>query len=384
MKALMVILSVLLPLGSISQPLTSINFKDWYDPENEVQLTFQVIKSDSMHVHYRLVSRAFNADKYTITWEKRDSYTQREGIPIPADTLTTSMDKQWVGKLSLVVPAKPWLLVAKVTNKESKKSWVYFKLIDPAYPINGWLENEAGQVHERYVTIHKAYTVNSAGSQPLFVSYYRSDFQAATPPFSDKTIKADRFMFYDSTFKAPVGSKFIPNQPGLYLFQRDTNAAEGFAFRCVSEIYPKFSKIADLAEPLIYVTTPEEYGALVNANGDKAKFDKVILDITRDKDRAKTFMRNYFRRIELANLYFSSYKTGWKTDRGMIYTIFGLPDEVSINDGSESWNYDAFKVRFTFVKSGSVYDPDNYVLLRDKRFTESWFSTIDLWRKSRF
>lgn len=384
MKALLVILSVLLPLGSISQPLTSINFKDWYDPENEVQLTFQIIKSDSMHVHYRFLSRANTANKYTITWEKRDSYTQREGILIPADTLALSVGNQWFGKLSFAVPSKSWLLVTKVTNTESKKSWVYFKLIDPAYPINGWLENEAGQVHERYVTIHKAYTVNSAGSQPLFVSYYRSDFQAATPPFSDKTIKADRFMFYDSTFKAPSGSKFIPNQPGLYLFQRDTNAAEGFAFRCVSEIFPKFSKIADLAEPLIYVTTPEEYSALVNANGDKAKFDKVILDITRDKERAKTFMRNYFRRIELANLYFSSYKTGWKTDRGMIYTIFGLPDEVSINDGSESWNYDTFKVRFTFVKSGSVYDPDNYVLLRDKRFTESWFSTIDLWRKSRF
>ena len=384
MKALLVILSVLLPLVSISQPLTSINFKDWYDPENEVQLTFQIIKSDSMHVHYRFLSRANTANKYTITWEKRDSYTQREGILIPADTLALSVGNQWFGKLSFAVPSKSWLLVTKVTNTENKKSWVYFKLIDPAYPINGLLENEAGQVHERYVTIHKAYTVNSAGSQPLFVSYYRSDFQAATPPFSDKTIKADRFMFYDSTFKAPNGSKFIPNQPGLYLFQRDTNAAEGFAFRCVSEIYPKFSKIADLAEPLIYVTTPEEYGALVNANGDKAKFDKVILDITRDKERAKTFMRNYFRRIELANLYFSSYKTGWKTDRGMIYTIFGLPDEVSINDGSESWNYDTFKVRFTFVKSGSVYDPDNYVLLRDKRFTESWFSTIDLWRKSRF
>ncbi len=95
-------------------------------------------------------------------------------------------------------------------------------------------------------------------------------------------------------------------------------------------------------------------------------------------------MKGYFRRVELANLYFISYKEGWKTDRGMIYLIFGVPDEVSVNDGSETWYYSTTKSRFTFVKSGSVYDPENHVLLRDKRFMEPWFSTIDLWRKSRF
>lgn len=106
--------------------------------------------------------------------------------------------------------------------------------------------------------------------------------------------------------------------------------------------------------------------------------------MTGDRDRAKTFMRNYFRRVELANNYFTSYKQGWKTDKGMIYLIYGLPDEVSINDGTETWYYKTARSRFTFVKRGSVYDPQNYVLLRHKRFAESWFSTIDLWRKSRF
>ena len=108
------------------------------------------------------------------------------------------------------------------------------------------------------------------------------------------------------------------------------------------------------------------------------------MDITGDRDRAKNFMRSYFRRVELANIYFSSYKQGWKTDRGMVYLIFGLPDEVSVNDGTETWFYKNTRTRFTFVRRGSVYDPHHSVLLRDKRFTEIWFSTIDLWRKSRF
>lgn len=377
-------LLLLVPVMAFAQPLTSINFKDWYNPDSEVQLSFNVIRnSRGIETHYRLQSKQPLA-QYTVVWEKRDSFTQREGLSIRPDTVKSFTDNEVRGSFHFEIPAKSWLLVAKVTQTVTKTSWVYFQLIDPIWPVIGWLQNDQGKHAEKYMTIQKPYTVNCAESDQLFVSYFNSDFQAATPPFSDRQVKADRFIFYDSTFTVKTGQVFVPRKLGLYLFQKDTNAAEGFAFRCTPEIYPKFSKIADLVDPLIYITTPEEFSELVKANGDKAKFDKVILDITRDKDRAKTFMRNYFRRIELANQYFSSYKTGWKTDRGMIYTIFGMPDEVSINDGSESWNYNSFKVRFTFVKSGSVYDPNHYVLLRDKRFTETWFSTIDLWRKSRF
>jgi len=152
----------------------------------------------------------------------------------------------------------------------------------------------------------------------------------------------------------------------------------------VRENFPKFTKIDELVPPLILVTTPEEFAALSNAKGEKAKFDKTILNITGDKDRARLFMKNFFRNIELANIYFSSYKEGWKTDRGMLYLIFGLPDEVSKNTGNEIWTYKSVNTKFTFVRSGSVYDPENYVLLRDKRFTDAWFGMVDLWRKGRF
>ena len=95
-------------------------------------------------------------------------------------------------------------------------------------------------------------------------------------------------------------------------------------------------------------------------------------------------MRSYFRKVELANLYFSSYKEGWKTDRGMIYLIYGVPDEVIKNGLNETWNYKSNKQSFSFVKTGSVYDPDYFVLIRERRYTESWYTTVDLWRKSRF
>jgi GWxTD domain-containing protein len=237
---------------------------------------------------------------------------------------------------------------------------------------------------ETYLTPKKEYVAHSADNKPLFVSYYKTVFQPANPPFLEKEGRAERFLFHDSIFQLKNGTRFTLKKEGLYLFQQDTTAADGFSYRIMNENFPKFTKIQDLIPPLLLITTPEEYTELNNANGEKPKFDKVILDITDDKDRARRFMRSFYRRVELSNLYFTSFKEGWKNDRGMIYLIFGIPDEVSKNSGNEIWTYKSPNVRFTFVKSGSVYDADNYVLLRDKRFTEPWYATVDQWRKSRF
>jgi GWxTD domain-containing protein len=370
------------------QAITSLNFNHWYNPQNEVDMRLHVAHGQrGLLVNYLLKTTQFPADKYSITWERRDSYSTREGASLTEkDTLQVAKGNQKTGVLSFALPEKPWILLAKVTHVESQKSWYYFKLMEAIYPVKGWIETtDKTVVMEKYIYPGKTYTIKSTDEKPMHVSFYKTvSFFQPYPPFVDKSPSTERFLFHDSTFHLASGSTFSLNREGLYLFQQDTTAADGFSIRVVSESFPKYTKVDDLADPLIFVTTQDEFKQLVAAGNEKPKFDKVILDITRDKDRAKNFMRSYFRRVELVNQYFSSFKEGWKMDRGMIYLVFGVPDELAKNGGNEIWNYRSFGARFTFVKSGSVYDPDNYVLLRDKRFTEAWFSTIDLWRKSRF
>jgi GWxTD domain-containing protein len=385
MRCLIILFLIAWPVQTLlSQALTSINFRDLYNPDGEVSILLQPVRtSQKLEVFYKIQTNTLPLEKYTITWEKRDSYTQSNGTPLTnSDTL--SSDKLQKGVLLFDIPAKPWLLMVKVTNNETKVSWINFKKMEDNYPVSGWIEQDNERLTRRYLIIDQPYTIKGSDSKPFNVSWFNEDFPAAYPPFAEKESKADRFMFHDSTFQVSPGSSQSLSKTGLYLLQKDTNSAEGFAVRVVNKSYPRFSKIEDLIKPLIFICTQDEYSELQNSKGDKAKFDKVILDITRDKERASNFMKGYFRRVELANFYFISYKEGWKTDRGMIYLVFGLPDEVSVSDGNETWFYKNSKSRFTFVKSGSVYDPDNHVLLRDKRFMEIWFSTIDLWRKSRF
>ncbi len=382
LKSVFLFLLVASSLAVFGQSMASLNFRHLYDPQNEIDLSMRLVnEKNRLTVYYHLQQNGSPAaGNYSIAWQKYDSFTQKEGTLLSAgDSVALS------GRLSYPVPVKPWLLVAKVTNMSSSQTWNYVQVMEAKYPVNGFLEGSDGVVFKPYAYKGKEYTLHGTGSdKTLHVFFYKTDFPVASPPFTEKGAHVDRFMFADSSFHVDHGQKIVLKSKGLYLVQQDTIAAEGFAFMAVNTSFPKLTKIEDIPDPLIFVCAKEEHDELVAAGSDKTKVDKVILDITRDKDRAKNFMRSYFRRVELANLFFTSYKEGWKTDRGMIYLIFGLPDEVSRTGPTEVWYYKNYKERFTFLKSGSVYDPNNYILQRSSKFTELWFNTVDLWRKSRF
>ena len=390
MNKLLTFLFFLISFAGFGQAIGALNFNYIYNPQSEIDFQLKLVKGEkqiSVHYSLQVATVQFTAESCTITWQRRDSYNQREGTEITPKEVQApvTIDGKKSGILSFPIPAKPWLLVAKVTTSDLSKSWIFLKTIEANYPVNGFLTGPTGVINKPYIPTRKEYTVHGSGSgKPLRASFYKNVFNPASPPFVESESAVDRFLFHDSTFTVEPEKKISFTSPGLYLLQEDTTIAEGIAFRSTNDAYPKYTRVEDLVNPLIYVCAKEEFNELKNAKGDKAKFDKVILDITRDKERAKNFMRSYFRRVELANQCFSSYKEGWKTDRGMIFLIYGTPDEVIKTDQNETWNYKSPKQSFTFVKTGSVYDPDYVVLIRDRRFTETWFNTIDLWRKSRF
>lgn len=384
MKRYCVMMFWLLPTLSFGQALSTLNINYWYDPQCEVQFDLYEMKTSAGIEAFYTLKTTSPAEMYSIAWERRENFTQRDGTALEAEKISPSLTiNEKRGQLSFSMPDKPWILVAKISRTGLPNPYYFFRVMESNYPVTGWVESKTSMITRNYLTIGEPYTLMGSANR-YFVSYYDTDFPAASPPFAEKEGRVDRFLFHDSLFVQNTNTSFSLKQRGLYLFQQDTTLAEGFAFRAVTGTFPRFTRIEDLGKPLIYVTTPDEYAEIEDAKNDKAKLDKVILDITRDKERAKNFMRSYFRRVELANLYFSSYKDGWKTDRGMVYTIFGMPDEVSRNAGSEVWFYKTYRTRLTFVKSGSVYNPENYALLRDKRFMEPWFTAVDLWRKSRF
>lgn len=378
-----------LAVGSLSgQAIVNSNLNHQYNPNCEIQARLQVVRHDNRIVVFYALETVGNPGglaAFSIKWEKRNNFSDPTGQLLTNDSITGTTANGQTGQLTFAVPEKPWLLVLAVTNTTNPRTYLFPRLIEANYPVQGVLLGSNEIIWPRF--IHPGDEITYRGTprlQRARVYRYPKVFPTASPPFVEQENRVDPLLIADSTFWLDQNQPMRYNTEGLYLIQDDTTQAQGLAFRVENETYPKVSRLADLAGPLIFITTREEYERIAAAGSNKAEFDKEIIGITRDKERAKTFMRSYYRRVELANLYFTSYKEGWKTDRGMIFLIFGLPDNVTYTGSTEVWAYRNYDIRFTFVKSGSIYSPDNFILVRNKRFAETWYGTIDLWRKARF
>jgi hypothetical protein len=75
-----------------------------------------------------------------------------------------------------------------------------------------------------------------------------------------------------------------------------------------------------------------------------------------------------------SNFYFTSFKEGWRTERGMIYTIYGPPDKVYKSSDGERWGY-----RKPVIKSswGGGYHLEEEYLFFNFKFRENKFSDND-------
>jgi GWxTD domain-containing protein len=382
------VLFVFFNLSAGAQALQDINYSFLYDPTEPFSLNIKAVRAASgwnIFFDLTLKDSVVEMDQYRILWDLRSSLSDKEGTVISTENIQKTLSRnKLTGKIALPLSSSSQILTAKILNNAVKRVWIFYKTLDPAYPVNGSLAAEGNVITQPFIQTVTPVSFQGEG-QSKIISYYNDDFPAAVPAFSEGMGKVARSMKVDSTYSAPVNEKIAFFEKGLYLVQKDTSDAEGFAFR-VEDDYPRFSRVESLADPLIYVCTKQEFDKIKAAKGDKKAFDRVILGITGNAERAKNFMRNYFKRVEWANYYFTSYKEGWKTDRGMIYILFGLPDELYKFSDREVWTFKSanLKETFTFVKSSTIFDADNYVLIRQKKFQEVWYEKVDLWRNARF
>jgi GWxTD domain-containing protein len=369
-----------------AQVVRDINYNYLYDPGATFTLYWKVVKVNEGYKVFHQLQQTDTTQNSEISLqlETRASVSEKSGKII----LNSSPVRKSTSSPAIVdfqAEEDQRIVVAKVTVADQGKTKVYLFYKHLPKTKSAYLMADQKMVIHPFTQINKSLTFFGFDeNKQLQISYYDDSFPAAAPAFSTAQAKVSVTIKPDSIFS--LNSEAISfTEKGLYLVQQDTSSAEGLSFR-VEEDYPKLGKLESLAGPLIYICTKQEFEKLKAAGNDKKKFDQIILTITGNAERARSFMRSYFKRVELANQYFSSYKEGWKTDRGMLYIIFGLPEEVYLFEDREVWEYknETMKERFQFIKSPTLFDPNNFVLIRDKKFTTTWYEIVDLWRKARF
>ena len=155
--------------------------------------------------------------------------------------------------------------------------------------------------------------------------------------------------------------------------------------------FPRIATMEEMVEALAYIAYPREIEHIRAARTSeeaKRRFDAFWGELLASRQIAANLIKLYYSRAEEANLYFTSFKEGWKTDRGMVYIVLGPPGYVDQGLEGEVWYYDSYTGRdplrtFTFQRVRPLQGDDvfeNYVLERRPYYEQMWFRALDRWR----
>ncbi len=287
-----------------------------------------------------------------------------------------------------------WIKI-KLEDRYSRKTSTSYIKVDKKNPDNSQYyflmkyTNKKPLFHD-FVTITDSILIKHGGNkktEKLFVKYYNRKFSVPLPPFSSLT-QTNVKIKPDSVFELKCHNNiavFYPSQKGIYRIQADTAENRGITQIKFDKHFPLFQTSADLAEALQYISTTEENMLMSESSNKKLAVDNFWLKAANDTERARQLIKVWYNRATYANYYFTSYKEGWKTDRGMIYMVFGPPQIVEYTETGERWTYTNKKnyqpVHFIFKRNDSRVSENDYILIRDGSYQSFWYDAVTTWRR---
>ncbi|MEI7596117.1 MAG: GWxTD domain-containing protein [Bacteroidota bacterium] len=221
----------------------------------------------------------------------------------------------------------------------------------------------------------------------IFVKYYTSNFPIALPPYS--IIEEKPYILKpDSIWQIDVSDgEFYFNfkKLGIYYFQADTALKSGMTMSVYKSDFPEITLMETALAAMRYLTTKQEFDKITENADLKVGMDNFWLNIAGNPDRAREIIREYYSNVKKANEYFTSYIEGWKTDRGIIYIIFGAPNVVYRTSDSEIWIYgeqfNSNSLTFKFFKIKNPFTSNDYMLSRSPLYKQNWFNAVEMWRR---
>jgi GWxTD domain-containing protein len=283
------------------------------------------------------------------------------------------------------------LIFADLNKHTTVESYVNIYRTNPYNAQNFIMHNaDSSLAFNSWVSSNDKFRIetNNTNLEKLFVRYYDRIFPIASPPFSASNEKSFNYTA-DSLFTVPVvnGSTALLNFPkkGIYHFQSDTTTKDGYTVFCLADYFPKVTTVDQMLKPLRYLTSKYEYDDLIIQKNKKEAIDKFWIETAGNADRAKELIRMYYNRVQEANTYFTSYLEGWKSDRGIIYIIYGPPNVVYKGKDIENWTYGEDKnllsITFSFYKVENPFTDNDYSLARSPVYKDGWYIAVDNWRR---
>ena len=227
---------------------------------------------------------------------------------------------------------------------------------------------------------------------PLFRSYPGEKINQAalfisgtveTGPFTIEIIisNSKRKKYWEKTFQLVAEKKsfhqriIIPDEISkmglrkkvdVILTQKGKNKKDSVILSIMRPgISNSIGNISQAIQNMRYILHDDEWKKLKNSKSEDQEL--LFLEYWSQRDptpetEENELMDEYFSRINYSNQNFKSYTDGWKTDMGMIYILFGPPDDLeTYNDPlsrlySQRWHYYGINKYFDFVDENGFGD----------------------------
>lgn len=395
--------------------LSETDFKEMYSSNSNIhQPQYKVYHSSNefSEIHYMFENKSLTyvpnkaqGDLFaqvSISWHLYLDYTSSQVSDsssfVKIDTIASSDLKQLQGLFKIPVPQGANYIL-KITaidlnnnsktinflniNKSNINSNQYFKVI---------LKENNTMLFRNY--FYKDEKLAIVYTQKPGVSVigrnYQTLFPVSPPPFSlESPTPFDFDNYVDLEIQLDNDTiHFHSDSPGIFHFTTNPKQRHsGLSLFQYSDDFPEVNSTQEMLDPLRFLTSRKEYSKMKKYQDPKKAVDQFWLSTTPDEEKAKKLVKGFYNRVEAANYYYSSFKEGWKTDRGIIFIVFGPPSLVYRSLTGESWTYgeqsNYKSLTFNFTKVNNPFTNNDYVLQRSTVYKNPWYRAIDSWRQAK-
>jgi GWxTD domain-containing protein len=179
-------------------------------------------------------------------------------------------------------------------------------------------------------------------------------------------------------------------QPGINVLGTPNAAGKIDVTQVINGVDFDFPHVRDvrlLIASSRYISSRGEFQRMEESSDPKAALDAFWLNCGNNKESAAELIKIYYSRVEEANRFFSGVVPGWKTDRGMVHIVFGIPDKIRRTNDSEWWLYgeegSTNAINMRFLRQEHPWDPYFYKLGRSIQYRIPWDRMVTNWRNGR-
>jgi GWxTD domain-containing protein len=327
---------------------------------------------------------------YAVLSGYQDPITSQNLIQLTQEDLTGETDFHYYFEKRVVIPESQETAIALIKAVDTRQGDEYFYHLDLISPFvfghpNFWAYyGDNIPFDQSFILKDQTVEFKGRGLVMLYSFNYPTRFDVPLPPMEIRPAPVPREVQVDFEGDFLLNTLKTFAKDGYYFIQSDTNSTQGMLLKSGHEAYPKVRDYDEMVEMVAYISTRNEHEALKSAEDKKKALDQYWYGMLKDEDAARKVIREYFKQIEFANILFSDFKEGWKTDRGMVYTVMGPPNEVFFRANGEIWSYlmanSNSKITFTFARVKNILTPNYYILNRSRALQPEWFKSITAWR----